>query len=248
MDDLNIVHTTTPNYYSSTNWPISNDYLKQRNSLADLLNANKTNSDGLVECQLIDYFKDVSKLLKNEDQRRRWNDYVSHVQKNIISNPKLSSFDKVSHVAFDLNRYLSNNTDLKTLLFFENLGDFGLLKDVVIVGFDIAIDNVFNEATKLESTLVSTISTAFNNDTQNLTIIKPLLSDISTILKSNTSFITQQSQIYDVIKEFFDKNTNSDLKKKIDEIEIEDFGSFDFYFGVIIWVNTFFFFKYFFSF
>lgn len=235
--------SSTTNPYGSTNWPISNQDLQQRDTVADLVKQTSTSSiDNLINCQLIDYFNNITSILKTDEQRQTWKSWVKDIQKSIISNLNFTNIQKVANVSFVLNKFLNVNDDLKQQLFYENLGSWGSVKDMILVGYDIQIVKT-KKITQLDSqnssTLISVIQKTFKNDVKNSAIIQQLTSNIVKSIQASTTYVQQQSKTYKVIKSFFEEQQDTDLQTTINNIQIDDYGTFEYFFDCITWVSFF---------
>lgn len=167
-----------------------------------------------------------------------------------MNNTLYSSTQKVTRVAFNLNSFFKNYDNIKQTLFYQKLGTWGSVKEFVFVGFEIQVEitkSIVTLNSSNKSILIKSIQKYIRfNNLQSSATFKEIIGNMSQVLQSKSEsptdksfspqlYVSQQAQMYTVIQSFI--TSHSDQKSTLFNVEIANYGTFEFYFQTTLWVS-----------
>lgn len=172
---------------------------------------------------------------------------INTIETTIITNSTYTNknVNKVIRSAFSLNNFFEKNANIKKTLFYKKIDTWGSVKEYIFVGFEMEVEMTYNLKSSKNNIFVDSIlnsiktdnaknSEQFNELANNMLKIVQTDSGSSSSLSSNM-YVQQQAKLHDLIESFI--SSNPDKKSALFNIEVPNYGPFDFYYQTSSWVS-----------
>jgi len=186
-----------------------------------------------VECELVDFFYNIS-LLLDAEEREIFIEWIQEIQITILADSSLSADQQIVQISYSLQAFFEVNVDIEEVLYYEQLGSWGQVVDFVYVAYQIQIEitqSIVTLDASGDCALFDALRNATEGNSEQSAAVEALIANITIILQfSEWSYSQQQAQIYLLFEAFFVEY--SQWESFFLSIQIEGFGLLQYYVDV----------------